>query len=148
MKKIIGRKGHSLRSITILLIFAIMILSSFFYFISEGGSHYGRTVESGFAESFDDINSTLEDMHDDSKSFQDKISTIKEFPGTAIFYIPSIIIDALLIPFKYINVFWNILTAFMDTIPIPKYVLYSLEAALLFFIAFLIVDAVLRYKNT
>lgn len=143
-----NKKGHSLRNITILMVFVVMVLTSFFYFISEGGSHYERTVESGFDESFDKINTTLDDMHDHSKSMQDKIDNIKETPATAIFYIPAIIIDALRIPFNYVSIFWDIFTEFTNSIGIPDYVLYSLEAAILFFLAFLIIDAFLRHKNT
>lgn len=144
----LNKKGNSLRSMTLLIIFVILLMTTVFLWLGDGTSYYGKTISSGYSSNFNEINDSMTDMRDKSKDFNKQIDKIKESPGTSLFFIPGVILDAIKLSFTYISVAWTIFNQYNTILGIPLWIMLSLEAAFLFYLGYLILDAYLRNKRT
>lgn len=149
MKRMLkDKKGMSLRAISILLVFAILSITIFMNAIFNGVTNYDKTLSGEESKSFGEINKTLGDIDEHGKDFSSKVESLSEPSASTIFFIPAAIIDAVLITFKYVKVFWNLYTEFNKTLGIPGYVRTAIEISLAFLISYLIIDMYMRYKKT
>lgn len=151
MKKIrliIGKKGISLRSLSLLIVFSILCVTIFMNAVYDGTQHYDKTLSERHSESFEEINGTLTEIDNNARDLNSKVESIKENPLTAVFFIPAAIIDALQLTFNYVDYVWNVYTQLNKTIGIPDYIKVGLEVAVLMLISYLIIDAFMRFKKT
>lgn len=147
-KLIIGKKGISLRSISLLLVFAILSVTIFMNAVYDGTKYYGKTISQQHSESFEEINGTLAKINTNSKDLNNKVNKLVQTPGTAIFFVPAIIIDSFLLSFNYVEYIWNIYAQLNKTLGISDYIKVSLEIAIILLLCYLIIDAFMRYKKT
>jgi len=129
-------------------VFGILCVTIFMNAIYDGTKYYGKTIQTEHSESFENINKTLGKIDNNARDLNDKVSSIKETPLTAVFFIPAAIIDALQLTFNYITYFWDIYTNLNKTLGIPDYIKVGFEIAIIMLISYLIIDAFMRYKNT
>lgn len=130
-----------------IIIFGIMIATSFMWWMFDGINSYDYDISSEYYENAGNVNKTLNEMETKSKDFENKVKSISETPATAIFFIPSAIISMLQTTYDFVKNFWIIMTAFTSVLGIPGYIILALDVALIFLIAYLIIEAYMRYKG-
>lgn len=148
LRKRLNKKGVSLRSISLLLIFSVLCVTIFMNAVYDGIQYYDKTLTTEHSKTFEDINGTLGDIDTNARQLQSKVKSIKETPLTAVFFIPAAIIDALQLTFDYVSYGWNIITHLNETLGIPLYIIVTIDLAIIILICYLIIDAFMRYKKT
>jgi hypothetical protein len=137
-----------LRSGTLALLFGILVITTFFVWIGVGSEYYGIEQDVESDETYAAINQTLKNIEDNGKAVEDKVRSIKENKLGTIFFIPAVIIDALILPLELAKDMITIITSFTKSIGIPDYILAAFISSILIYVAYLIIDAYLRFSNT
>ena len=142
----------SFRNFVITVVLMSLFSTLFFAFIYEGSDNYNVDVPTEYRRGFDAFNETVNNTLKVGKETRDAAADIAGGTltgiGGGVIKGTAALVKVLKLPFDLIGDLYDLMVTMAVIIHIPEYIVKALYAILLIFVSYLLVEAILRFKNT